>query len=130
VLGLTWCVNVCWGQVVGGPAYNTRALGKGDVILEVDAMSIDIESLYDALVGSDVPGSTVTLRVKKAGSGDLKDVEVVRIESRELADKRRLFELFTDIENLIGTQQLGPTVGQQAVVSQELGHTLCLCVAC
>ena len=65
-------------------------------------MSIDIESLVDALVGSDVPGSTVTLRVKKAGSGDLKDVEVVRVESRELADKRRLFELFTDIENYIG----------------------------
>jgi C-terminal processing protease CtpA/Prc len=89
-------------KVVGGPAYNTRALDKGDVILEVDAMSIDIESLHDALVGSDVPGSTVTLRVKKAGSGDMKDVEVVRVESRELADKRRLFELFTDIENYIG----------------------------
>lgn len=95
-------MHVCRGQVVGGPASNTRALGKGDVILEVDAVSIDNESLHDALVGSDVAGSTVTVRVRKAGSGEIQDVEVVRIDSRELADKRRLFELFTDIENYIG----------------------------
>ena len=115
--------------VVGGPAYNT-SLQKGDEIVLIDGAGMEVDDMPAAIIGADLPGSIVILTVKKAGSGDIKDVDVVRVESRELADKRRLFELFTDIENLIGTQQLGPTVGQQAVVSQELGHTLCLCVAC
>jgi hypothetical protein len=72
----------------------------------VDATSVNVENLHGALIGSDVPGSTVTLRVKKRISGEIRDVEVVRMESTELADKRRLFELFTDIENHIGNLPL------------------------
>ena len=51
-------------MVVGGSAYNTKELDKGDIILEVDATPVEVEQLHAALVGSDVPGSTVTLRVR------------------------------------------------------------------
>ena len=50
-----------------GPAYNTKALDKGDVIVAVDSAVVDLDSLHDALIGSDVPGSSVTLRVMKKG---------------------------------------------------------------
>ena len=66
-----------------------------------------LDDMPAAIIGADLPGSIVILTIKKAGSGDIEDVEVVRVESRELADKRRLFELFADIENLIGTLELG-----------------------
>jgi C-terminal processing protease CtpA/Prc len=105
--------------VVGGPAYTT-SLEKGDEIVLIDGVGVEVDDMPAAIIGADLPGSIVILTIKKAGSGDMKDVEVVRVESRELADKRRLFELFTDIENLIGTLELGNCCA--AVVSQELGN--------
>jgi C-terminal processing protease CtpA/Prc len=105
--------------VVGGPAYTT-SLEKGDEIVLIDGVGVELDDMPAAIIGADLPGSIVILTIKKAGSGDIEDVEVVRVESRELADKRRLFELFTDIENLIGTLELGNCCA--AVVSQELGN--------
>ena len=52
----------------GGPAYKSKQLDKGDVILRVDGHDVTLESCPDALVGNDVPGSSVTLTVQK-GSG-------------------------------------------------------------
>lgn len=101
--------------MVGGPAYNTKALKKGDVILEVDATPVDVERLHQALIGCDLPGSTVTLRVRKAGTREIVDVEIVRVESRELADKRRLMELFTAIENHIDEPVQDRLVGVKMV---------------
>ena len=102
--------------VAGGPAYSTT-LQKGDQIVLIDGAGVEVDDIPAAIIGDDLPGSIVILTVKKVGSGDIIDVEVVRVESQELTDKRSLFELFTDIENLIGTLHLSPTVGQQALVS-------------
>jgi C-terminal processing protease CtpA/Prc len=92
--------------VVGGPAYNT-ALQRGDEIVLIDGMRVGVEDMPAAIIGADLPGSTVVLTVKRLGAAahlpQQFDVVVIRVESRELADKRRLFELFTAIENLIGT---------------------------
>lgn len=54
--------------VEGGPAYKSKQLVKGDVILRVDGHDVTLESCPDALVGNDVPGSFVTVTVQK-GSG-------------------------------------------------------------
>ena len=35
--------------VIGGPAYNTRKLDKGDLILEVDAVPMDVERLHEGV---------------------------------------------------------------------------------
>jgi hypothetical protein len=93
--------NVIDNLVVGGPAYNTQSLQKGDSIVSVDGVEVEEEELPAAIIGSDEPGSIVTLRVRRHLDGEEQEVDVVRIESRELADKRRLFELFTAMENHI-----------------------------
>jgi hypothetical protein len=102
----------------------------------VDGADVTVDELPSALIGSDEPGSLVTLRVLRvagegsragarvAGAGgdsrprlsrelkreeeareEMLDVQVMRVESREIADKARLFALFTDIENHIDSPE-------------------------
>ena len=122
-------------MVVGGPAYNSGQLQQNDVISQIDGLPVSIENIHDALLGSDVPGSTVTITVrrgfrearpvavekpdplwfaKSGGSlpGSFKDkigspsvqnsqsgsthvVVLVRMATEIIADRRRMFELFT-----------------------------------
>lgn len=53
--------------VVGGPAYNSGELDKGDEIVRVDGVAVDTDTLLKTLIGADAPGSTVTLHVHKGG---------------------------------------------------------------
>ncbi len=53
--------------VVGGPAYNSKQLGHGDVILEVDAREARNENIFELLIGNDIPGSAVHIKVAKGG---------------------------------------------------------------
>ena len=53
--------------VVGGPADNCKKLSRGDVVLEVDDTCVNDENVLDILVGNDVPGASVQLRVAKGG---------------------------------------------------------------
>ncbi len=54
--------------VAGGPAFNSKKLSKGDVILKVDGNMATNENIFQLLVGRDVPGSSVELCVAKGGS--------------------------------------------------------------
>ena len=53
--------------VVGGPAYNSKQLGHGDVILEVDGQEAKDENIFQILIGCDVPGSAVNIKLAKGG---------------------------------------------------------------
>ncbi len=53
--------------VVGGPAYNSKQLGHGDVILEVDGQEARNENIFELFIGSDVPGSVVYIKIAKGG---------------------------------------------------------------
>ena len=53
--------------VVGGPAYNSRQLHRGDVVLKVDGQPVTQTNIHDAMVGSDVPGSPVVVSVARGG---------------------------------------------------------------
>jgi hypothetical protein len=75
-------------------------LEKGDMIVEVDGVRVDDDDVQLALIGSDKPGSAVGIKVQRERQG-LVDVRVVRAESRDLADKRALMEVFTELENKI-----------------------------
>ena len=94
-------------MVIGGPAYNSEQLGKGDVILEVDGRPVTSENLHEALLGADVPGTQFVIKVRKAGVGGflgspeqgiVKDVLLTRMATEVIADRRRMFELFTDLK--------------------------------
>jgi S1-C subfamily serine protease len=54
--------------VVGGPAYNSRQLFRGDVISKVDGVPVTQSNVHEAIVGNDVPGSQVTISVARGGA--------------------------------------------------------------
>ena len=56
------------------------------------------DNILTALNGCQIPGSSVTITIKKAGTGEVQDVELVRMMTAEIADKRRMFDLFTRME--------------------------------
>ena len=54
--------------VVGGPAYNSRQLHHGDIILKVDGIPVTQANIHEVLVGHDMPGSPVVLSVVRGGA--------------------------------------------------------------
>jgi C-terminal processing protease CtpA/Prc len=95
-------------MVMGGPAYNSDKLCKGDVILEVENKPVTAESVHDALLGNDLPGTTLKIKVKRIGDPSLSrepngggiEVPLTRMASEVIADKRQMFELFTALKVL------------------------------
>lgn len=51
-------------------------------------------AIFAALKGNNVPGSEVTLRIEKR-TGKIEDVALTRVLTASVADKRKLFDLFT-----------------------------------
>ena len=82
-------------MVIGGPAHNSGQLDRGDLIAAVDFQPVSEETLQDLLVGQDVPSSSVTLTVIKAGSKTVtRDVVLTRMAVDAIADRCKMFELF------------------------------------
>ena len=52
-------------------------------------------AIFAALKGNNVPGSEVTLTIKKRNTGQVEDVALTRVLTASVADKRKLFDLFT-----------------------------------
>jgi hypothetical protein len=91
------------GQVenvmIGSPAYTSRNIFKGDFIVKVDGEFVEKgNDLQQKIVGDDTPGSFLTLTIKR-GPADLIDVTMKRISTEEVADKRRMFDLFTALHD-------------------------------
>jgi chromosome segregation ATPase len=82
--------------LVGGPAFKCRKVHKGDVIVAIDGQPVadDGKDIQDRLRGVDVPGSLVVISLRKA-SGRVEQVRLQRMKSSLIADKRKLFDLFT-----------------------------------
>jgi C-terminal processing protease CtpA/Prc len=86
--------------MTGSPAYFSRNILKGDIIVKVDGEFVQGSDLQKKIVGDDTPGSMVTLTVKR-GPADLVDVTLKRISTEEVADKRRMFDLFTKLNDRV-----------------------------
>lgn len=108
--------------LIGGPAFGL--LKKGDMLIKIDGQPVSEENILTALRGSDIPGSKVTLTVNRikgevinsrrygnymsaspspdisADEEDLEeiDINITRIATAEIADRRRMFDLFTFLE--------------------------------
>eukprot|EP00282_Hemiselmis_andersenii_P011364 CAMPEP_0114118918 /NCGR_PEP_ID=MMETSP0043_2-20121206/5837_1 /TAXON_ID=464988 /ORGANISM="Hemiselmis andersenii, Strain CCMP644" /LENGTH=385 /DNA_ID=CAMNT_0001211437 /DNA_START=12 /DNA_END=1166 /DNA_ORIENTATION=- len=81
--------------VPGGPAQLSRQLGKHDEILMVDGRDVSQETLTEAIVGTDQVHTTVKLLVRKADSGRVVEVELMRVSKQSMENMVRLFELLT-----------------------------------
>jgi C-terminal processing protease CtpA/Prc len=107
--------------VVGGPAFNSKQFCHGDVILAVNGVPATNDNLLDLLIGSDIPGTSVEIRVAKghmqarklvfeiAGcdhmirdsvQGPLGYVKLNRMANNEIRDRRRMFEYFNTLKVL------------------------------
>ena len=88
--------------LVGSPAYLSQKFRKGDVILEVDGKKATTHNLIELLVGTDLPGSTVTLKCSRDNGlfQNTFDVSLMRMSTSRLVDHRRMFELFTKMKDI------------------------------
>jgi hypothetical protein len=106
----------------GGPAFGH--LVKGDILVKIDGVPVTEESILADLRGSDIPGSTVVLTVRRvkveediklfqkersspldapnfsADEDDMEeiDIKITRIATAEIADRRKMFDHFTILQ--------------------------------
>ncbi len=66
-VGLVLQGNVIDSTVVGGPAYTSMRLGRGDILLQVDGEEATDQNIGVLQVGNDRPGSRLVLTVAKGG---------------------------------------------------------------
>ena len=86
--------------MIGGPAYTSRNIFKGDIIVKVDGEFVheQVQDLKTLIVGDDIPGTSVTLTIKR-GPGELVDVTLMRASTEDVADNRRIFDVFTKLSD-------------------------------
>jgi hypothetical protein len=85
--------------LVGGPASSSKKIFKGDTIVSIDGNDVLNGNIHEMLVGSDKADSVVTLGLKSSTTGKVAEVKLRRKAIRRLADKTRMFELFTNLSN-------------------------------
>jgi predicted nucleic acid-binding Zn-ribbon protein len=83
--------------LVGGPAFNSKKVFKGDKIVSVDSVPVVGGDVIPSLKGSDVPGSVVTIGLQRKDSKSVDEVKLRRMDNTQIADKRLIFELFTKL---------------------------------
>jgi hypothetical protein len=85
--------------VLGGPAWKSKFFKIGDEIDKVDGIRADRANIHELLIGNDVPGSSVSITLKTDGWHGLgKTVELKRMSAIAIADRVRMFELFSSMK--------------------------------
>jgi hypothetical protein len=96
--------------VVGGPASLSGKIHVGDVLVQVDGTPATLENKHDLLLGDDVPGTKVVLKLQdKSWHSELqtlalkqyKEVTLTRMSTGHIADRRRMAELFSAIREQV-----------------------------
>ena len=98
--------------LIGGPSFGL--IERGDVIVRIDGEIVTESDVFERLRGCDLPGSQVLITVERYGSNSplsaksLRDFEaldsrevdihVTRMATAQIADRRRMFDLFTLLE--------------------------------
>jgi len=85
---------VVHSTLAGAPAALCGRFQKGDRVAAIDGTPATPNNIIPLLVGSDKPGSIVTITVDRA-SGSPEEVALKRACTADLADRRRMFDMFT-----------------------------------
>jgi C-terminal processing protease CtpA/Prc len=83
--------------LVGGPAFKSKRVFKGDKIVSIDSVPVVGGEIIPRLKGTDAPGSVVTIGLQRKDSKSVDEVKLRRMENTQIADKRQIFELFTKL---------------------------------
>ena len=92
--------------VPGSPCSRDHAQKKiepGDVVLRIDNESVDKHDIVAKMRGADVPGSELTLTVRKRGSQEILVLQLHRADMRSVMAKKDLFlalgDVHTELDN-------------------------------
>ena len=89
--------------------------------MQVDGQPVDVSNVVGLLVGSDLAGSKVQIRVRKHDSGKLSDVELIRVPMSWLATVVALFKKLTLLKqngyNNRGFEMTSYPPGQETTLS-------------
>ena len=88
--------GVITNMLTGAPAAMSRKFQKGDKVVAVDGRLAQPGEIVPLLVGDDVPGTTVTVTVQRGAQQSM--VTLMRASTKTLADRRRMFQLFTKLQ--------------------------------
>jgi hypothetical protein len=121
--------------LIGGPSFGL--LEKGDIITRIDGEYVTEVEVFEKLRGCDIPGSQVVISVERypnispyssRNSRDMDrdveaqeiDVQVTRMATAEIADRRRMFDLFTLLEVNPGRKDVLRIYGPSLLLAGKL----------
>ena len=109
--------------MVGGPAFKSKKMAKDDIILSIDGKKVTGNGIVKALQGP--ANTTVTLEVKSASTGQVDEVVLERMLTALIADKRKMFDIFTKIEGrfIKHKDSTGVKITEEAL---EMWTSMCL----
>ena len=90
--------------VPGGPAHLSQMLERNDEIIAVDGMEVYPETMQDAIIGDDVEGSVVTLTVRKQHTGNIFDVQLIRVSKKSLQSMVELLDILEHMKKPLGEE--------------------------
>eukprot|EP00290_Baffinella_frigidus_P051067 CAMPEP_0180381022 /NCGR_PEP_ID=MMETSP0989-20121125/26409_1 /TAXON_ID=697907 /ORGANISM="non described non described, Strain CCMP2293" /LENGTH=147 /DNA_ID=CAMNT_0022380641 /DNA_START=5 /DNA_END=444 /DNA_ORIENTATION=+ len=96
-VGLLLSGTTVANMLPGAPAALSKQIHKGDVILSVGGEQATSGNIIAHLQNPDEPGTEVTLSIKARG-GKVHAVTLRRMATSVVADKLRLFDLFTQVQ--------------------------------
>jgi len=67
-IGLMVKSNVVDNILTGSPAALSKKFMKGDVVVQIDGAPVNNKNLIDLLIGCDIPGTIVTVKVMRTGA--------------------------------------------------------------
>jgi predicted metalloprotease with PDZ domain len=115
--------------LVGGPAFKSRKIEKGDVMVAIDGQAVNSSTIIAALQGA--PRSSVTLTLQKRGTGRVEEITLERMSTSLITDNRRMFEnfikmrdRFTRSSDHAGVKHVEETIALwRAVMIEAQDHT-------
>ena len=138
-VGLMVKQGVVTNILAGAPAFASKMFLKGDRIIAIDGVALDSDGsgLTTLLIGNDEPGSSVTISAEREctastinspGEAVLEkphkrnfEVTLTRASTARLIDKRRMFQLFTQVKAL--TMKAGLALQNTASLTTALSQS-------
>jgi len=112
-VGLMMRNNCVEDLVVGGPAFNSQHIHRGDQLLMVNGHTVrpSVDSVSKLITGDDLVGSTVTLRMMKL-NGTTLDVDLVRMPPDRIGARRKIHEHLQNLRQAAVTARDGATASR------------------
>ena len=93
------------GVLIGGPAFLSRRIAVGDMILAVNEVSLtgihgvlDEAAIMKLVTGDDIPGTECLVKYHSAASGLEETVVLTRMPNNVLAHKRQMMAVFETLQ--------------------------------